>query len=45
MFVPDTEGFQLLIIFVQWNHFEESVVETQSDHSALWVNDSNQACL
>lgn len=40
----DIEGFELTVVPVQWNHFEQAVIEPQADHTALWVYDTDDSC-
>lgn len=40
----DIEGFELTVVPVQWDHFEQAVIQPQTDHTALWVYDTDDSC-
>lgn len=43
--LPDTRGFQLKIIFLQRYNLEESIVQSEPNHSCIWVNDGYDSVL
>lgn len=40
----DIEGFELTVVPVQWDHFEQAVIQPQAYHTALWVYDTDDSC-
>ena len=41
MYQPDVKGLQLPVFTVQRNHFEEPVIQTQTNDAALRVEDTD----
>ena len=41
----DVEGLELAVVPIQRDDLEEAVVEPQANHAALWVHDTDDACL
>lgn len=39
----DVEGLELAVVSVQGDHFEQAVIQTQADHTTLWVDDADDA--
>ena len=32
--LPDIEGFEFSVVTVQWNDFEEPIIQSQTNHAA-----------
>lgn len=42
---PDVKSLELAVVPVQRDHLEQPIVQPQTNHTTLWVNDSNNPCL
>lgn len=42
---PNVKGLELLHVALERDHLYQGVVEAQSDHAVLWVDQADDACL
>lgn len=40
----DVEGLEFTVVSVQWDHFEQTIIEPKANHTAFWVYNANNTC-
>ena len=43
-YLPNIESFQLFIFSLELDNFEETIIQSKANNSALWVYDANYPC-